>query len=300
MAQISFHNEVAVITGSALGLGKTYSTLLTDRGASVVVNDIATDKHGDSLAEKTVSELKKRGGDAIADTHSVAVREGVDALIDQTMERYGKVDILVHNAGKMITKPLEMMSDLEWSSLMDVHLQGAFYLLRRVLPIMRKQEYGRIVLIASSTGMFGLQDHAGYAAAKSGVVGLGLSVAAELESSGICCNLVSPFASTVQTSNAVNPLMADQYDPEWVAPLVAYLCSGICKSNGNLYVAGGGYFARSGICEAEGISINRESLNIEEIADRFGTISDMSNSVYLPSITHAGRKLFKSLLRRER
>lgn len=295
MDKILFNDQVAVITGAGQGLGKSYAELLASRGACVIINDYANGTDGKPLAEEVADAINLSGGRAIASTDDIAHRAGAENLCKTTCERFGKIDIFIHNAGLLINKPFFEMEGDDWTRVLDVHLNGAYYLLKQVLPVMVENDYGRIVMITSSVGMFGIGSHVNYGAAKMGVIGLVQTLKTEIEHLNIKCNLVSPLAATSQTSQAIDESLHDIYRPESVAPIVAYLCSSLCTSHGYIYVAGGGYFSRIGIYEGNGVYIEPERLSIEAVAARINDISDMSASVHVSSINQAAKKLFKSI-----
>lgn len=296
MDSILFTGQVAIITGSGQGLGKAYAQLLAQKGATVIINDIAKDEDGVWLADKTAEEIKQAGGRAVPNYDSVADKEGVLNLIHEAIHNYGRIDILIHNAGRLITKPLLEMDDNDWYSILDVHLNGAYHLTRNILPYMMKQKYGRIVMVTSSVGMFGLYGQLSYAAAKMGVVGLMQTLKTETQGFDINCNIVSPFAVTSQTMNAISTELHGEFQPSFVAPVVTYLCSSACNRNGSIFVTGGGYISTIGMYEGKGIYANKDILSTEYIAEKIDEITDLSESKLISSMKQAAKKLFKKVL----
>lgn len=300
MNKIRFENRVAVITGAAQGLGREYARLLAARGAVVIVNDIAIDKDGKPLAVELVNEIIQSGGKAMANTDNIACKEGIDSLIKAVEDSCGRVDIFIHNAGIIRDKPFLDIEYSDWYDVMSVHLNGAYHLSKKIIPLMQKNDYGRIVMITSSIGMYGLGNHVGYAAAKMGVYGLVQALKFELEGTGIKCNLVSPLAATGQTSYALHVGLHKQLDAELVAPMAVYLCSEECNSNGRTFVAGGGYFSSVGIFEGEGVFISRKNLSIEAVSNKINEISDLSKSMHISSTGQSGKKIFRKIFRGKR
>ncbi len=297
MEQVSFDGQVAIVTGAGQGLGKSYAKLLALKGAKIVINDIAVDAENNLVSVKVADEINALGGIAIPNHDSVSTIEGVINLKNTALRHFGKIDILVHNAGILTSKSLNEIDETDWGNILDVHLNGAFYLVKEICPVMISNEYGRIVLITSSAGMFGLSNHISYSAAKMGVLGLGLSLNEETKDKNVLCNLISPLAGTNQTSNALNKNMFDMFQPDLVAPMTVYLCSEDCRSGGNVYVAGGGYFSRIGFFEGDGIFMERDNISVEMIAKNIEKIRCLDNAVHIASLKSAAKKLLKRVLR---
>src|SRR5260370_22491837 len=200
MAELRFDDRVAVVTGAGRGLGRSYALLLASKGAKVVVNDTGGSLTGDGLdtgpADEVVREIKAAGGEAVASTESVATPAGGQAIIQTALDHYGGIDILVHNAGTVRRAPLAEMSYEDFDALLDVHLLGAFNVVRPAFPLMCDAHYGRIVLTSSIGGLYGNHGVANYAAAKAGLVGLSNVVALEGAADGVLCNVIVPSAVT--------------------------------------------------------------------------------------------------------
>ena len=200
MPQLRFDDRVAIVTGAGRGLGREYAQLLASRGAKVVVNDSGGSLGGDGVdtvpAERVVGEITAAGGQAVACTASVATREGGDAIIRTALEHYGGIDILIHNAGNVRRGSLKEMSYEDFDAVLDVHLRGAFNVVRSAFPLMCEAGYGRIVLTSSIGGLYGNHGVANYAAAKAGVIGLSNVVALEGAADGVMCNVIVPAAVT--------------------------------------------------------------------------------------------------------
>lgn len=250
---IEFQDRVAIVTGAGGGLGKTYATLLASRGAAVVVNDLGGSVHGegkdDNTADKVVAQIEAAGGTAVAEYSSVAEPEGGEAIVQKAIDTFGRVDILINNAGILRDRTL---SNLEWDDLdavLDVHLKGAFYVSRPAFNQMKEQEYGRIIMTSSASGMFGNFGQGNYGAAKAGVFGLMNVLKLEGAKYGIAVNAICPIAQTRMTAEILGE-MADQADPASVAPAVAYLVSEECELSGEVWSIGAGSVSRifTGLC----------------------------------------------------
>jgi NAD(P)-dependent dehydrogenase (short-subunit alcohol dehydrogenase family) len=272
----SFEGRVAVITGSGRGIGRAYALLLASRGARVVVNDLGGSMQGvggdAAVATSVVSEIESAGGTALADENDVATAPGAQALIDATLDRFGRLDVLINNAGiiKWAGLPDIDLENLERH--LAVHVLGSFNTTRAAWPHMVEQGYGRIVMTTSS-GIFGLPKNLSYATAKAGVIGLTRSMATTSASHGIKVNLVAPAAFTrmagqeAESDDASSPM-----SPDLVAPLVAFLAHETCPVNGEMYAAGAGRFARVFIASSPGYVTPHPS--IEDVAQHWDEIND--------------------------
>ena len=247
MSEVRFDGRVAVITGAGGGLGKTYALELARRGASVVVNDLggAMDGSGSgmSMAETTVGEIVEAGGKAVANFDSVATPEGGRAIVQAALDNFGKVDILINNAGILRDKSFLKLEPEHLDAVLDVHLRGAFFVTQPAFASMKEQAYGRIVMTASGSGVFGNFGQSNYGAAKMGLVGLMNVLAVEGEKYDIKVNAIAPVARTRMTEDILGP-MADKFGPEYVTPLVTYLCSEQCEQTHEIFDVGGGRYAR--------------------------------------------------------
>ena len=226
MADLGFDGKVAIVTGAGGGLGRQHALLLAKRGALVVVNDLggAVDGSGSSAtpAEQVVEEIKAAGGDAVADAHSVGTPEDGEAIVQTALDAFGRVDIVVNNAGILRDKAFHNMDADMVEAVLTVHLKGAFYVTRPAWKHMREQGYGRVVNTSSSAGILGNFGQANYGAAKMGLVGLTNVLAIEGQRHNIKANAISPIAGTRMTGEVLGPLQ-DLLDPALVSPVVAYL-----------------------------------------------------------------------------
>ena len=240
--RLRYDGRVAVVTGAGGGLGRTYALLLASRGASVVVNDLMAAPGGGALrpADAVVAEIIAAGGSAAADYHSVT--EG-QAIIDGATQRFGRVDILVCNAGILRDASFAKMEESAWDAVVDVHLKGTYACTRAAWGGMRDRGFGRIVLVSSSSGVYGNFGQANYAAAKMGIMGLGSTLAREGEKRGVLVNTIVPIAASRMTEGLLPPDLLAALKPEAVAPLVAVLAHDACPVNGGVFELGAGWMS---------------------------------------------------------
>jgi NAD(P)-dependent dehydrogenase (short-subunit alcohol dehydrogenase family) len=247
MAELRFDGRVAVVTGAGGGLGREHALLLASRDASVVVNDVGgmVDGSGasDDPARTTAEEIIEAGGTAVSDTSSVATPEGGKAIVDAALEAFGRVDIVVNNAGILRDKTIQNMTPDQLEPVLDVHLRGAFNVTRPAWLRMREQRYGRILLTSSNAGILGNFGQSNYGAAKMGLVGLARVLAQEGARYGIAVNVLAPIARTRMTQDLLGPAGA-KLDPRLVAPVAAFLVHEDCPVSGEIFSAGGGRVAR--------------------------------------------------------
>ncbi|MGV0772859.1 short-chain dehydrogenase [Mycolicibacterium sp. (ex Dasyatis americana)] len=285
MSTLRFDDRVAVITGAGRGLGREYALLLASRGAKVVVNDPGGSLTGDGTdtapAQQVVDEIVSAGGEAIAVTDSVATAEGGQAIIDAAVERFGRVDILIHNAGTVRRASLKEMSYDDFDAVLDVHLRGAFHVVRPAFPYMCAAGYGRVVLTSSIGGLYGNHEVANYAAAKAGILGLCNVVALEGAADGVLCNAIVPGAVTRMAegldTSAYPPMGADL-----VAPAVGWLTHESCSVTGEFFVAIAGRIARAVVAESPGVY--QPSWTVEEVGEQMDHIRDVSEPVIFPVV----------------
>jgi NAD(P)-dependent dehydrogenase (short-subunit alcohol dehydrogenase family) len=258
MSMIDFTGQVAIVTGAGRGLGRLYAIELARRGASVVVNDLGGSMHGHgsdpSIAEQVVAEIERAGGVAIASHDSVDSPEGGDAIVRSALDRFGRLDAVVSNAGIFNSVPFDELAPADWRRMLGVHLDGGFYLSQPAFRAMKSQGYGRFVFIASSAGLFGQPLEAHYAAAKAGLMGLANVVAIEGAQHGILANTVLPFGYSRMVTETVaavdDPKRLEQsgflkaIQAELVVPIVIFLASRACEFSHHNYSACAGRFAR--------------------------------------------------------
>lgn len=285
MTELRFDDRVAVITGAGRGLGRAYALLLARRGAKVVINDHGGNMKGDAVeghpAEEVVKEIKAAGGEAVACTDSVATPEGGKAIVDAALRHYGRLDILIHNAGNVRRGSLKDMTYEDFDAVLDVHLRGAFHVVRPAFPVMCEAGYGRVVLTSSIGGLYGNKLVANYSAAKAGIIGLGNTVAIEGEPEGVKCNMIVPAAVT-RMAEGLDTSKYPPMDPELVAPVVGWLSHESCNINGEMLISVAGRVARAYI--AESVGVYRPSWSIEQVGELMPAIRDHAEPWVLPTL----------------
>ena len=256
MPDLRFDGRVAIITGAGGGLGRSHALELARRGAHILVNDpgSALDGSGSSTfaADRVVEEITSFGGTAASNHDTVATPQGGQAIVQAALDAFGRVDVLVNNAGILRDKAFHKMDDVTIDAVIDVHLKGALYVSRPAFALMREQGYGRIVNTTSASGLFGNFGQANYGAAKAGLAGLTRVLAIEGAGHGIKVNAIAPIASTRMTQDVLGDL-ATRVSPESVSPLVAYLAHEECSVNGHVYSVAGGRIARVFVAETHGV-----------------------------------------------
>ncbi|MBV1691116.1 SDR family NAD(P)-dependent oxidoreductase [Novosphingobium sp. G106] len=275
MTELRFDGRIAVITGGGRGLGRAYALLLAAKGCKVVVNDLGAPIKGDaadtSVAQQLVDEIKAAGGEAVADTNSVATPDGAQAIVQSAIDTYGKIDILIHNAGNVRYGTIRELSYDDFQSVVDVHLMGAFHLVKATHPLMCDAGYGRIVLTSSIGGIYGNNRCVNYGISKSGMIGLNNIAALEGEEFDVKSNIIVPNAVT-RMADGLDTSLYPPLGPELVAPAVAWMCHEDCSISGEMITAGGGRIARCFIAETKGVY--RPSWTVDEVDAAMGAIHD--------------------------
>ena len=289
---LRFDGRVAVVTGAGRGIGRAYAQLLGARGASVVVNDLGGSKEGLGAdagpARSVADEIVAAGGIAVGDTNDVSTEAGAAAIIQTALDEFGRVDIVVNNAGIVRWADLPDADLAGLRDTLDVHLIGSFNVTRAAWPHMVEQAYGRVVM-TTSTGMFGLRGNLAYAGAKAGVVGLMRNMKLSGRRHGITVNAVAPVAATRMggaDESDPNAAVPSDMAPELVAPLVAYLCHEDCPVSGEVYAAGGGRFSRIFIAATEGYVQTDGEPTPEDVVEHWSTINDEAG-YYVPADLNA-------------
>lgn len=276
---IRFDGKVAIVTGAGGGLGRSHALELAQRGAKVVVNDLggAVDGSGGSsdAANKVVEEIKAAGGEAIANGSSVTDDAGVANMVKQTLDAFGRIDILINNAGILRDKSFAKMEMGNFQLVVDVHLMGTVKATKAVWPVMKEQTYGRIMVTSSSSGLYGNFGQTNYGAAKLGVVGFINTLKIEGQKDNIRANALAPVAFTRMTADLFPPEAQEMFKPELVTPGVMYLVSEDAPT-GAILCAGAGHFAVAQMVESDGAFLGRDGLTAEKVADAWAKISDMS------------------------
>jgi NAD(P)-dependent dehydrogenase (short-subunit alcohol dehydrogenase family) len=285
VADRRFDGRVAVITGAGRGLGREYARLLGSKGARVVINDPGASVKGEGVdagpAQEVVREIVALGGDAIACTESVATPEGGKAIIAAALDRYGRIDVLIHNAGNVRYGSLEELTQDDFEAVVRVHLMGAFHVVRPAFPVMCKAGYGRIVLTSSIGGLYGTHNVVNYGVSKAAMIGLNNVVAIEGAAKGVKCNIIAPGAVT-RMAEGLDTSQYPPMGPELVAPVVGWLAHESCSITGEMLISMGGRVARALIAETQGVY--QPSWSIDEVAERIDDIRDTRKLWMLPPV----------------
>ena len=274
-------DKVVIVTGAGGGLGRAYARFLADNGALVVVNDLGGARDGtgagSGMADSVVDEIRSAGGRAVADYSSVATPEGAQQIVATAIEHFGAVHGVVNNAGILRDGAFHKMTEDNWDAVVKVHLYGGYHVTRAAWPHLREQRFGRIVVAASTSGLYGNFGQANYSAAKLGLVGLINTLAIEGAKYGITANAIAPLAATRMTADVAPQEVLDKLDPDHVAPAVGYLLSEENHDTGSVFVVGGGLVQRVAQFQNDGVTF-AEPPSLEEITGRWPEISDMSSA----------------------
>jgi NAD(P)-dependent dehydrogenase (short-subunit alcohol dehydrogenase family) len=298
MADIRFDGKVAIVTGAGGGLGRQHALELARRGAKVVVNDLggSVDGSGGSseAAQKVVEEIKAFGGEAISNGSSVTDDAGVAHMVKQAMDAWGRIDILVANAGILRDKTLTKMELADFELVMQVHVFGTFKPIKAVWDIMKAQNHGRIVVTTSSSGLYGNFGQSNYGAAKMAVLGLMNTLKLEGAKNDVKINAISPVAATRMTEGLMPQEVLAKLAPEYVTPGVVYLCSDEAPT-GAILTAGAGAFALSRIYETEGVYLGEDGLSAEEVRDSWDKITAEDGQKAYFNGGEQGQKFFRKM-----
>jgi NAD(P)-dependent dehydrogenase (short-subunit alcohol dehydrogenase family) len=277
---ITFDGRVAIVTGAGGGLGREYALELARRGAKVIVNDLggAVDGTGASTgaADVVIDEIKSQGGEAVANYDSVATREGGASIVQNALDAYGTVDIVINNAGILRDHSFANMTFDEVDAVIDVHLRGAFHVSQPAFVVMKEKGYGRFVHTTSASGLFGNFGQTNYGAAKAGIVGLSNVLAIEGMKYNVKSNAVAPIARTRMTEDLLGPF-ADMVDPKQVMPMVVYLCSEANEHTHEIFTVGGGRYGRIFIGTNRGWLAGQGAIPaVEQVAEHIEEVRDIS------------------------
>lgn len=298
MADIRFDGKVAIVTGAGGGLGEQHAKELARRGAKVVVNDLggSVDGTGGSsqAAQRVVSEIKAAGGAAIANGASVTDDAGVAAMIKQTMDEWGRIDIIIANAGILRDKSFSKMEIKDFEAVMAVHVMGTVKPVKAAWEIMKEQNYGRVVVTTSSTGLYGNFGQANYGAAKLALVGFINTMKIEGAKNNIRFNAICPVAATRMTEGLMPPAMLEKLRPDYVTPGVIHLVSEEAPT-GAVLTAGAGVFSLARIYETEGVYLGEGGLSAEEVRDNWDKIADPAGQQAYQAGGEQGAKLFRRM-----
>jgi len=291
MSELRFDQRVAVITGAGRGLGRSYALLLASKGAKVVVNDPGGALQGTGVdvgpAEEVVREIKAAGGEAVACIESVATAAGGKAIIQCALDHYGRLDVLIHNAGNVRPGSMKQISYEDFDAVLDVHLRGAFHVVRPAFPLMCQARYGRIVLTSSIGGTYGNHSVVNYGVSKAGIIGLSNVVALEGEAEGVKCNVILPGAVT-RMAEGIDISAYPPMGPELVAPVVGWLAHEACSISGEMLISIAGRVAKMMFAESPGVY--QPSWSIDQVGQQIEAIRDMHAPLFLPVVPHAHRE----------
>ena len=280
--ELRFDGRVAIITGAGGGLGRAYALLFAARGASVVVNDLGGGMHGEgagtSAADRVVDEIIAAGGQAVANYDSV---EDGERIVQTALDAFGRVDILVNNAGILRDASFHKMTEADWEKIYRVHLYGGFKVTHAIWPYLRDQGYGRVIMTSSAAGLYGNFGQANYGSAKLGLLGLANSLAVEGEKRNVLVNTIAPLAGSRLTETILPPDMVAALKPEYVAPLVAYLCHESSTATGQLFEVGAGWAARVRWQRGRGAFLPLDTaLTPEAVAEQWVAVQSFDEPTY--------------------
>ncbi|MEU7889974.1 SDR family oxidoreductase [Microbispora bryophytorum] len=282
-SELRFDGRVAIVTGAGHGLGRSHALLLGRRGAKAVVNDLGGALDGTGASSGPAAEVAelivKNGGEAVASTDDVATPEGAEAIVRTALDAFGRVDVVVNNAGILRDRSFGKMTVEEFDAVIAVHVRGSFLVSRAAFPHMKEQAYGRIVNTSSPAGLFGNFGQANYSTAKMGLVGLTKTLGIEGARANIRANAIAPVAWTRMTETLLPAEFESRFAPERVSPLVAYLAHESCETSGEVFSVGAGRIAR--VFVAEGPGWRTDDLTAEAIRDNWESV--MAEQPHLPT-----------------
>ncbi|KAM4809559.1 peroxisomal multifunctional enzyme type 2 [Rhinophrynus dorsalis] len=295
---LRFDGRVVLVTGAGGGLGKAYALAFAERGASVVVNDLGGDIKGDgkssSAADKVVEEIRAKGGKAVANYDSV---EAGEKLVQSALDAFGRIDILINNAGILRDRSFARISDADWDIIHKVHLRGSFLVTRAAWNHMKNQKFGRIIMTSSAAGIYGNFGQANYSAAKLGLLGLSNTLAIEGKKYNVYCNSIAPTAGSRLTQTVMPQDLLDALKPEYVAPLVVWLCHESCQENGSLFEVGAGWIGKLRWERSLGAIIRQKNrpMTPEAVRDKWTKICDFDNAAKPQTIQDSMTPLYEVL-----
>ncbi|MEE2915050.1 MAG: SDR family oxidoreductase [Pseudomonadota bacterium] len=300
MSDIRFDDRTVIITGAGNGLGKTYALEFGRRGANVVVNDLGGSAFGDgsdkAAADVVVDEIKAVGGSAVANYDSVT--DG-DQIVATALDTFGKVDVVINNAGILRDKTFHKMEESDWNMIYEVHVLGAFKVTHAAWPHMRDQNYGRIVFTTSAAGIYGNFGQTNYSMAKLGQLGMSQTLALEGISKNILVNTIAPIAGSRLTETVMPQDLVDALQPEYVMPLVIKLCDEESKETGGLFEVGAGWIGKLRWERSKGHGFNlSEGFSAEDVSENWNSITDFNDADHPGNIADSNRTLIRNLKNR--
>jgi NAD(P)-dependent dehydrogenase (short-subunit alcohol dehydrogenase family) len=296
---MDFEGKVVIVTGAGGGLGRAHALLFARHGARVIVNDLGGSAHGEganaSAADRVVAEILDEGGEAVANHDSVT--DG-DKIVQNALDTYGRVDVVVNNAGILRDKSFAKMEDTDWDLVYRVHVEGAYKVTRAAWPHLREQNYGRIIFTSSTSGIYGNFGQANYGMAKLGLYGLTRTLAIEGRKNNILVNAIAPTGGTRMTEGLIPASVFDLLKPELVSPLVVFLGSEQCPDNGGLYEVGGGWMGKVRWERSLGAGFDPHAgFSPQDVAAQWASISDFSNAVHPADSAEALKEMMANLQR---
>lgn len=294
---LRFDGKVVIVTGAGGGIGRAHALLFAKHGATVVVNDLGGSTHGEganaSAADRVVAEIREAGGTAIANHDSVTDGE---KIVRQAVEAFGRIDVVVNNAGILRDKTFHKMEDADWDLVYKVHVEGAYKVTRAAWPFMREQGYGRVIFTSSTSGIYGNFGQSNYGMAKLGLYGLTRNLAIEGRKNNIFVNAIAPTGGTRMTEGLIPPQVFEQLKPELVSPLVVYLGSEACQETSGLFEVGGGWIGKVRWERSLGVGFDpRKGFSVEDVAANFAQICDFENAAHPKDNVEALREMMANL-----
>ena len=300
MSDIRFEERVVIVTGAGNGLGLSHALDFGRRGAKVVVNDLGGTGSGEGsdqrVADVVVEQIKSAGGEAVANYDSVT--DG-DKIVQTAMDAFGRVDVIVNNAGILRDRSFQKMTDEDWDIIFDVHVRGAYKVTHAAWPMMRDQNYGRVIFTTSAAGIYGNFGQTNYSAAKLAQLGMAQTLATEGRSKNICVNTIAPIAGSRLTETVMSKEMVDLLKPEYVTPLVVKLCDENSTVTNGLFEVGAGFVAEVRWERTQGVYLDTDSgFEAEDIEDSWNTITDFTDATHPADIGEANKAIFAKLFKK--
>ncbi|MCQ2043322.1 NAD(P)-dependent dehydrogenase, short-chain alcohol dehydrogenase family [Stutzerimonas kunmingensis] len=294
---IRFEDKVVIVTGAGGGLGRAHALLFARHGAKVVVNDLGGSTQGEgansSAADRVVEEIRQAGGTAVANHDSVT--DG-DRIVQQALDSFGHIDVVVNNAGILRDKTFHKMEDADWDLVYRVHVEGAYKVTRAAWPHMREQNYGRVIFTASTSGIYGNFGQSNYGMAKLGLYGLTRTLALEGRKNNVLVNAIAPTGGTRMTEGLIPPQVFEQLKPELVSPLVVYLASEQCQETSGLFEVGGGWMGKVRWERSLGVGFDPQAgFDAEDVAAQWQQICNFENAAHPADNMEALKEMMANL-----